>query len=193
MPSYPDHFSMSALLLTMKKPCVGISPCLLGEKVRYDGGHRHNRYITDILGKYFGWIPVCPEVECGLGIPREPMQLVGDPAKPRIVTISAGIDHTDRMMKWAEKKLVQLEKEGLCGFIFKSNSPSSAIRGVRIISPSGDEYGGGPGIFGGAFIKHFSMIPVIDDGQLGDPVLRKDFLEKVFACKTLQDSKEKKR
>lgn len=179
--------------MTMKKPCVGISPCLLGKKVRYDGGHRRNRYITDILGKYFGWIPVCPEVEYGLGIPREPMQLVGDPAKPRLVTISTGIDHTDGMMKWAEKKLVELEKEDLCGFIFKSKSPSSAIRGVTILSPSGVECGVGAGIFGGAFIKHFSMIPVIDDDRLGDPVLRKDFLEKVFAFKRSRDSKEKKR
>ena len=167
----------------MKKPCVGISPCLLGKKVRYDGGQRRNRYITDILGKYFAWIPVCPEVEYGLGIPREPMQLVGDRAKPRIVTISTGIDHTDGMVKWVENKLVELEKEDLCGFIFKSKSPSSAIRGVRIISPSGVECGVGPGIFGGAFIKHFSLIPAIDDEQLGNPVLRKDFLEKVFALK----------
>ncbi len=169
--------------MTMKKPCVGISPCLLGKKVRYDGGQRRNRYITDILGKYFAWIPVCPEVEYGLGIPREPMQLVGDRAKPRIVTISTGIDHTDGMVKWVENKLVELEKEDLCGFIFKSKSPSSAIRGVRIISPSGVECGVGPGIFGGAFIKHFSLIPAIDDEQLGNPVLRKDFLEKVFALK----------
>jgi uncharacterized protein YbbK (DUF523 family) len=177
----------------MKKPHVGISPCLLGKRVRYDGGHRHNRYITDILGKYFDWIPVCPEVEYGLGIPREPMHLIGDPAKPRIVTIFTGIDHTDGMMKWVENKLVALEKEDLCGFMFKSKSPNSAIRSVTILSPSGVECGVGPGIFGGAFIKHFSKIPVIDDEQLGDPVLRKDFLEKVFAFKRLPDAKGKKR
>jgi uncharacterized protein YbbK (DUF523 family) len=177
----------------MKKPRVGISPCLLGKKARYDGGHRHNRYITDILGKYFGWIPVCPEVECGLGIPREPMCLVGDPEKPRLVMISTGVDHTDEMMKWTENKLAALEKEDLCGFIFKSKSPSSAIRGVTILSPSGVECGTGAGIFGGAFVKHFSLIPVIDDEQLSDPVLRRDFLEKVFAFKRLRDAKEKKR
>ena len=83
-------------------------------------------------------MPVCPEVEYGLGIPREPMHLVGDPEKPRLVMISTGIDHTDGMMNWAEKKLAELEKEDLCGFIFKSKSPSSAIRGIKIISPSGD-------------------------------------------------------
>ncbi|MGZ3593683.1 MAG: DUF523 domain-containing protein [Syntrophales bacterium] len=176
--------------MTVKKPRVGISPCLLGKKVRYDGGHRHNLCITDVLGQYFGWIPVCPEVEYGLGIPREPMHLIGDPAKPRLVEISTGIDHTDGMMKWAEDKLVALEKEDLCGFIFKSKSPSSAIRGVTIVSPSGVECGTGAGIFGGAFVKHFSLIPVIDDEQLSDPVLREDFLEKVFALAKLLESKK---
>jgi uncharacterized protein YbbK (DUF523 family) len=180
-------------MIHLRKPNLGISSCLLGEKVRYDGGHRHNRYITDSLGKYFAWIPVCPEVEYGLGIPREAMHLVGDPEKPRLVVISTGLDHTDGMLKWVRRKLAELEKEDLCGFIFKSKSPSSAIRGVKIISPSGVECGEGPGIFGGAFIKHFSLIPVIDDEQFGDPVLRKKFLEKVFACRKLRDSKEKDR
>jgi uncharacterized protein YbbK (DUF523 family) len=177
--------------MTMKKPRVGISPCLLGKKVRYDGGHRRNSYITDTLGKYFAWIPVCPEVEYGLGIPREPMHLVGDPEKPRLVVISTGIDHTEGMLKWVEKKLAELEKEDLCGFIFKSRSPSSAIRGVTILSTSGEKCGTGPGIFGGAFIKHFSQIPVTDDEHLSDAVLRRDFLEKVFALKRLRDSKNK--
>ncbi|MGZ3595871.1 MAG: DUF1722 domain-containing protein, partial [Syntrophales bacterium] len=93
-------------------------------------------------------------------------------------------------MKWAEDKLVALEKEDLCGFIFKSKSPSSAIRGVTIVSPSGVECGTGAGIFGGAFVKHFSLIPVIDDEQLSDPVLREDFLEKVFALAKLLESKK---
>jgi uncharacterized protein YbbK (DUF523 family) len=121
------------------------------------------------------------------------MHLVGNPAKPRLVEISTGIDHTDGMLKWVGKKLAELEKKDLCGFIFKSKSPSSAIRGVKIISPSGVECGEGPGIFGGAFIKHFSLIPMIDDEQFGDPVLRKNFLEKVFARKKLRDPKEKDR
>jgi len=180
-------------MIHLKKPNLGISSCLLGEKVRYDGRQLHNRYITDSLEEYFTWIPVCPEVEYGLGIPRETMHLVGDPEKPRLVEISTGIDHTDGILKWVGKKLMELEKEDLCGFIFKSKSPSSAIRGVKIISPSGVECGEGPGIFGGAFTKHFSLIPVIDDEQFGDPVLRKNFLEKVFARKKLRDSKEKDR
>ena len=180
-------------MIKLKKPHLGISSCLLGEKVRYDGRQLHNRYITDSLEKYFAWIPVCPEVEYGLGIPREAMHLVGNPAKPRLVEISTGIDHTDGMLKWVAKKLAELEKEDLCGFIFKSKSPSSAIRGVKIISASGVECTEGPGIFGGAFTKRFSLIPVIDDEQFGDPISRNSFLEKVFARKKLRDPKEKDR
>ncbi|HUH66337.1 MAG TPA: DUF523 domain-containing protein [Syntrophales bacterium] len=166
--------------MTARKPRVGVSSCLLGKRVRYDGGYRHNPYITDVLGKFFTWVPVCPEVEYGLGIPREPMRLVGNPARPRIVTVS-GQDHTEGMMKWAEDRLIALEKENLSGFIFKSRSPSSAIRGVKVFSTDGLECGEGPGIFGGAFIKCFPLIPVIDDEDLGDNILRSNFLKSVFS------------
>jgi len=162
---------------------LGISSCLLGNNVRYDGGHQHDRYITDTLGRYFAWVPVCPEVESGLGIPREAMRLIGMPESPRLITIRSGIDHTDRMMQWATKKFKELEREGLCGFIFKSKSPSSGIGGVKIYSPSGMPDHKGAGIFGGAFMKHFSLIPLIDDGRLHDPILRENFIERVFVYK----------
>jgi len=167
----------------MEKIKIGISSCLLGKNVRYDGCHQHDPYITDILGRYFEWAPVCPEVECGLGIPREAMHLVGNPANPRLVTISTGIDHTDVIMKWAEKKLRELEKEDLCGFIFKSKSPSSAIRDVDIYSPSGIPLHKGVGIFGGSFIKRFPLIPAIDDDRLHNPILSEIFIKKVSAYK----------
>ncbi|NTW17649.1 MAG: DUF523 domain-containing protein, partial [Syntrophaceae bacterium] len=83
---------------------IGISSCLLGNNVRYDGGHQHDRYITDTLGRYFTWVPVCPEAECGLGIPREAMRLIGEPESPRLVTIHSGIDHTERMLQWEMEK-----------------------------------------------------------------------------------------
>jgi len=104
---------------------IGISACLLGEKVRYDGGHKWDRFITGTLGKYVDLVPVCPEVECGLGIPREAMRLAGDPHSPRLVTVRSGIDHTERMLTWARKRVAKLAKEELCGFIFKSDSPST--------------------------------------------------------------------
>jgi uncharacterized protein YbgA (DUF1722 family)/uncharacterized protein YbbK (DUF523 family) len=162
---------------------IGISSCLLGNNVRYDGGHQHDRYITDTLGRYFTWVPVCPEVECGLGIPREAMRLIGEPESPRLVTIRSGIDHTERMLQWKMRKCKELENEKLCGFIFKSKSPSSGIGGVKIYSSSGMPDRKGAGIFGGAFVKHFSLIPVIDDGRLHDPIMRENFIERVFVYK----------
>ena len=111
---------------------IGVSSCLLGNEVRFDGGHKHDRYITDTLGNYFNFIPVCPEVECGLSIPREAMRLVGDPESPRLVTNKTGIDHTDRMTHWALKRVNELADENLCGFIFKSKSPSSGMERVKV-------------------------------------------------------------
>jgi uncharacterized protein YbbK (DUF523 family) len=167
----------------MEKIRMGISSCLLGNNVRYDGGHQHDRYITDTLGRYCEWVPVCPEVECGLGIPREAMHLVGNSAKPRLITIRTGIDHTDGMLTWVKKRLKELESENLCGFIFKSKSPSSGIGGVKIYTPSGMPDRNGAGIFGGAFMKHFPLLPVIDEGRLHDPTLRENFIEKVSVYK----------
>jgi uncharacterized protein YbbK (DUF523 family) len=166
---------------------LGISSCLLGNNVRYDGGHQHDRYITDTLGRYVEWLPVCPEVECGLGIPREAMRLVGDPENPRLMTIRTGVDHTDGMRTWVEKKLNELEKETLCGFIFKSKSPSSGIGGVKIYTSSGMPDREGTGLFGGAFMKHFPLLPVIDEGRLHDPLLRENFIERIFVYKRWQE------
>ena len=102
----------------MEKIKIGISRCLLGESVRYDGGHKKDRYLTDTLGKYLEYVPVCPEVEYGLGIPREALRLVGNPESPRLVTSRTGADHTEGMLKYAEERVRELKKEGLCGFIF---------------------------------------------------------------------------
>jgi uncharacterized protein YbgA (DUF1722 family)/uncharacterized protein YbbK (DUF523 family) len=171
----------------MEKIKIGISSCLLGEKVRYDGGHQHDHYVTDTLGAYFNWISVCPEVEYGLSIPREPMRLVGDPAAPRLITIRTGIDHTEGMLTWAKKRLRELDKENLCGFIFKSRSPSSGIGGVKVYTEAGMPSNKGKGLFGNAFMKQFSFIPVIDDGRLHDPQLRENFIERVFVYKRWQE------
>ena len=117
---------------------IGISRCLLGEKVRYDGGHKWDRFITDTLGSYLEFAPVCPEVECGLGVPREAMHLEGNPDDPRLVTIRTKIDHTEKMKSWAQRRVAELEKEGLCGFIFKRGSPSSGMERVKIYGDKGE-------------------------------------------------------
>ncbi len=129
----------------MEKIRIGISACLVGQNVRYDGGHQHDRYITDTLGRWFEWVPVCPEVEYGLSVPREAMRLVGDPDNPRLVTIRTRIDHTDGMLAWADKRLKELAALDLCGFIFKSRSPSSGMAAVKVYPESrhGRDEGGG--------------------------------------------------
>ena len=116
---------------------IGVSACLLGQPVRFDGSHKHDRYITGTLGEYFEFVPVCPEVEAGFPVPRETFRLVGDPQHPRLVTTRSQVDHTDRMVAWAEKRVRELEKENLCGFIFKSDSPSSGLERVKVYNAKG--------------------------------------------------------
>ncbi|MHB0914335.1 MAG: YbgA family protein [Thermoleophilia bacterium] len=164
----------------VEKIKLGISSCLLGEKVRYDGGHKLDHYLADSLGRFVDWVPVCPEVETGLGIPREAMRLIGSPDDPRLMTRSSGVDHTDRMQRWAQGCLRQLEQEELSGFIFKSRSPSSGMARVKIYSPEGMPGPVGSGIFARALMDAFPLMPVEDDGRLHDPALRENFIERVF-------------
>jgi uncharacterized protein YbgA (DUF1722 family)/uncharacterized protein YbbK (DUF523 family) len=159
---------------------LGISSCLLGEKVRYDGGHKLDRFITDTLGKYVEFVPVCPEVGCGLGIPREAMHLVAGPEGPRLVTIRSQLDYTDRMLAWARKRVVELDQEDLCGFIFKSGSPSSGMERVKVYYGKGEPARTGVGLFAREFMRHFPLLPVEDEGRLHDPALRENFLERLF-------------
>jgi uncharacterized protein YbgA (DUF1722 family)/uncharacterized protein YbbK (DUF523 family) len=167
---------------------IGISACLLGEKVRYDGGHKHDRYITETLGRYFQFVPVCPETECGLGIPREAMRLVGDPNTPRLVTNKTFQDKTAQMQRWTAEKLEELAREDLCGFIFKKGSPSSGLYRVKIYNETGNPVHSGRGIFAAAFTARFSRIPVEEEGRLQDPGLRENFIEQVFTLKRWRES-----
>ncbi|HAO20129.1 MAG TPA: DUF1722 domain-containing protein [Desulfobacteraceae bacterium] len=162
---------------------LGISACLLGENVRYDGGHKKDDFLTDTLGQYVDYIPVCPETECGMGIPRESLRLVGDAESPRLLTTRSGIDHTERMIQWAEKRVAELESSELCGFIFKSNSPSSGMERVKVYNDKGMPVKKGVGMFARIFMKHFPRIPVEDEGRLHDPVLRENFIERIFVLK----------
>ena len=111
---------------------LGISTCLLGEKVRYDGGHKLDRYLVNVLGPFVEWVPICPEVECGMTIPRESVRLVQTEGGVRLLTGKTNIDHTERMQNWADKRLDVLEKENICGYVFKAKSPSSGMRDIKI-------------------------------------------------------------
>jgi uncharacterized protein YbgA (DUF1722 family)/uncharacterized protein YbbK (DUF523 family) len=171
----------------MEKIRLGISSCLLGENVRYDGGHSHDRFLTDTLGQYMEYIPVCPEVGCGLPVPREAMHLEGDPASPLLMTIHTRQDITERILSWSIKKTAELDKDDLCGFIFKSNSPSSGMERVKVYDENGVPAKKGVGIFARVFMEHFPMLPVEDEGRLNDPVLRDNFIERIFVFKRWRD------
>jgi uncharacterized protein YbgA (DUF1722 family)/uncharacterized protein YbbK (DUF523 family) len=166
----------------MQKIRLGISACLLGQPVRFDGGHQWDHFITDTLGPYAEFVPVCPEVECGLGVPREAMRLVGDPDAPRLLTVRTKVDLTERMVAWARKRVQELEQKDLHGFIFKSKSPSSGMERVRVYNePSqGSPVTKGIGMFARIFMDHFPLLPVEEEGRLHDPVLRENFIERLF-------------
>ena len=176
----------------MERIKLGISTCLLGKNVRYDGGHKLDRFLTDTLGQYVEYVPVCPEVECGLPIPRESMHLEGDPESPRLVTLRTKQDMTERMVSWAKKRVVELEKEGLCGFIFKSDSPSSGMERVRVYNEKGMPVKKGVGMFARIFMEHYPLLPVEDEGRLHDPKLRENFVERIFALKRWREVLTKK-
>ena len=168
---------------------LGISSCLLGERVRWNGTHKLDRFLTDTLGKFVEYVPVCPEVECGFDVPREPLRQVGDPDSPRLITSRTKIDYTDRMIQWARKRVIELEKEGLCGFIFKSRSPSSGMERVKVYNEKGIPVKKGVGMFARAFMAHFPLIPVEEDGRLHDPKLRENFIERIFTFKRWRDTR----
>ena len=160
---------------------LGVSACLLGQRVRYDGGHRLDQFLVGELGRYVEYVPVCPEAEAGLGIPREAMRLVGDPERPRMVTVRTGEDRTALMTDWAERRVLELEAEDLCGVIFKKDSPSSGLTRVKVYSQGGMPIRKGVGMFARAFVKHFPALPVEEEGRLNDADIRENFIERVFA------------
>ncbi|MFT5701727.1 MAG: hypothetical protein ACI8ZB_004628 [Desulforhopalus sp.] len=162
------------------KIIIGVSSCLLGNKVRFDGGHKHDRYITGTLGTFFDFVPVCPEVECGLPVPREAMRLVGDPEDPLLLTSRSGVDHTARMKEWTNSRVEQLAENDLCGFIFKSKSPSSGMERVKVYGKNNMPRAIGVGLFARAFMERFPLVPVEEEGRLHDMVLRENFIESVF-------------
>ena len=160
-----------------KRIKLGISACLLGEKVRYDGGHKWDWFLTSTFGKYMDYVPVCPESECGLGIPREPLRLIGDSSEPRIVTSHTKIDVTDRMLEWSQKRISTLRGDNLSGFVFKSKSPSCGLHGVKVYNEKGVYVEKGTGLFAKALIRDLPLLPVEDEERLHDPLLRDFFLE----------------
>jgi uncharacterized protein YbgA (DUF1722 family)/uncharacterized protein YbbK (DUF523 family) len=172
---------------------IGISSCLLGQEVRFDGGHKRDQFLVDTLGRQVEWVPVCPEVEMGLGTPRETLRLVkaqGRNDSFRMVTTRTGIDHTDGMNRWADRRLDELARDepDLCGYVLKKDSPSCGMERVKIYrSGIGMPERTGRGLFASALLRRFPTLPVEEEGRLNDPALRENFIERIFAYRRLKD------
>lgn len=164
---------------------IGVSACVLGQEVRFDGGHKLDRFIRDTLGTYVRFVPVCPEFEIGLGIPRESMRLVRSSdgvAEVRLVAPRSDSDHTQRMQTYAANRLDELAGEHLCGYILQKGSPSCGMERVRIYSKPGVAPArNGRGIYAQALMERFPNLPVEEDGRLNDAGLRENFIERIFA------------
>jgi uncharacterized protein YbgA (DUF1722 family)/uncharacterized protein YbbK (DUF523 family) len=165
---------------------VGVSTCLLGEKVRWDAGHKHDRYLTGILGEYFEFVPVCPELEVGMGVPREPVHLTGDPAAPRMIGNRSGDDWTERMNRYSRRKLKELVPMGLSGYILKRASPSCGMERVPVKGKGGMKRKVGVGLFAAELMRRLPLLPVEEEGRLNDPGLRENFIVRVFAYHRVQ-------
>jgi uncharacterized protein YbgA (DUF1722 family)/uncharacterized protein YbbK (DUF523 family) len=163
---------------------IGVSSCLIGEKVRWNGDHKQDRYVREILYRYFEYIPVCPEVEVGMGVPRETVALYGDPEKPSMISKKTQTDWTKPMEKYIKSRINTLSADDLCGYIFKSKSPSCGMGRVPLYSEFGShKVKHGPGMFANAFINSFPLVPTEEEGRLNDPRIRENFIVRVFSFK----------
>jgi len=165
---------------------IGISACLLGEKVRYDGGHKRDAYLVETLGRFVQWVPVCPEIEMGLGTPRETLRLVRLGGGVRMVMPKTGANYTDAMQDFAGRRIRELAKEDLSGYILKKGSPSCGMERVRVFDAHGVPVKSGRGLFAEALLRYFPDLPVEEEGRLCDRALRENFIERVFAYHRLQ-------
>jgi len=160
---------------------LGISSCLLGEQVRFDGGHKHDPFLTQTLGKFVEWVPVCPEVELGLGTPRPAIRLEGPEHAYRLVEPTSGRDLTDDMRTFAGRRVADLAGCELHGYVLKSKSPSCGMERVRIAQQSGPALKKGVGVFAAALMAHYPLLPVEEEGRLQDVHIRENFIERTFA------------
>lgn len=177
---------MSGVAGTEPRPIrLGVSSCLLGNEVRFDGGHKRNRFVTDLLGRFVEWVPVCPEVEVGMGTPRPALRLTNDGDGVRMVEIGSGRDHTAAMEKYARKRVRSLRRLDLCGYILKKDSPSCGMTRVKIYGAKGMPARAGQGLYASALMEAYPNLPVEDEGRLNDSKLRENFIERVFAYSRL--------
>lgn len=168
---------------------IGISSCLLGQKVRFDGGHKRDDFLTGTFSNYVEFVPVCPEIEAGFGTPREPMRLVRaeEGAAVKLITVKTGIDLTSRLETFSRRRVKQLEDEDLCGYVLKKDSPSCGMARVKVYDHNTVPSKTGRGLFAEALLERFPFLPVEEEGRLVDPQIRDNFVERVFAYRRLRD------
>ena len=179
----PGHSVLHSIgTMSSKSPSripIGISSCLLGESVRYDGGHKRNAYLVDVLGKYFEFIPFCPEVAIGLGTPRPPIRLTGNASSPRAVGVkNPQLDVSDALMDYARSVVADAPR--LCGYVLKRGSPSCGMERVKVYDSNGMPSGFSSGLYAGVIMRAFPTLPVEEEGRLSDPILRESFVTRVF-------------
>ena len=160
---------------------LGISSCLLGERVRFDGGHKRDSFLVDTFGAFVQWVPVCPEVEAGLGTPRESMRLVSDRDGVRLLTVKSRVDVTDHMQAFVNERVAAIRTDGLCGFVLKKDSPTCGMERVKVYNAHDVPMRSGRGVFARALREAYPHLPIEEEGRLSDPVLRDNFVERVFA------------
>jgi uncharacterized protein YbgA (DUF1722 family)/uncharacterized protein YbbK (DUF523 family) len=165
----------------LQRPRLGISACLLGRLVRYDGGHKHDPFLTETFGRFVDWVPICPEMEVGMGVPRESVRLVGAVHAPRMIAERSGRDWTEAMNSFAAKRSEDLTTLNLSGYVFKKDSPSCGVERVRVYESKSQPARRGRGLFAAALMKKLPLLPVEEEGRLNDPTLRENFIERVFA------------
>lgn len=177
---------MSEALSSEEHPIrLGVSSCLLGHEVRFDGGHKRSRFVTDLLGRFVEWVPVCPEVEVGMATPRPAMRLVGGDNDVRMLEIKSGRDHTKAMKRFSARRVGVLRGLDLCGYILKKDSPSCGMTRVKVYGDKSMPTRQGTGLYASALMAAYPNLPVEDEGRLQDAKLRENFIERVFAYQRL--------
>jgi uncharacterized protein YbgA (DUF1722 family)/uncharacterized protein YbbK (DUF523 family) len=173
--------------VTERRIRIGISSCLLGERVRWDGGHKRDLFLVSELGRFVEWLPVCPEVESGMGVPRPSVRLVREGEEVRVVENETGRDHTRAMRAYARRRAAELQEEDLCGYVLKKDSPSCGMERVRVYRTGAPAARDGRGLFAEALLEAMPWLPVEEEGRLNDAPLRENFIERVFAYRRLRD------
>ncbi|AMK11325.1 YbgA family protein [Pseudodesulfovibrio indicus] len=159
---------------------IGVSACVAGERVRWDRSHRRSAYLAETLSKYVELVPICPEIACGMGIPREQLRQADCAGDIRLIGYDSGEDFTEKMSEWADRVLPGLDEEEICGFVLRQRSPSCAKNKSKIYSTTGKPHKHGPGFFTRKLTEHAPLLPMVTSEELQNPLLRDNFIRRVF-------------